>query len=104
MHVKTTSAFNVNYKIAVACIKYIDSFIKCSGESYKWNIRMRTCVHFKVCTTSTRTWSQTVAPLVSRSIDNALVEVKPILHQASSQIVDALNHFIHASLYNTTNK
>jgi len=32
MHVNTTSAFNVNYKIAV---NYIDSFIKCSGESYK---------------------------------------------------------------------
>jgi len=31
MHVNTTSAVNVNYKIAVTCIKlYIDSFIKCS--------------------------------------------------------------------------
>jgi len=38
MHVNTNSAFNVNYKIAVTCNRasnYIDSFIKCSGESYK---------------------------------------------------------------------
>jgi len=35
MHVNTTLAFNVNYKIAVTCIKLLDSFIKCSDESYK---------------------------------------------------------------------
>jgi len=37
MPMNTTSAFNANYKIAVSlhASNYIDSFIKCSGESYK---------------------------------------------------------------------
>jgi len=36
MNVNTTSAFNVNYKIAVIrASNYIDSFTKCSGESHK---------------------------------------------------------------------
>jgi len=32
------------------------------------------------------------------------VYVKPSLHQAFSQIVDVVNRFIHALLYNTRNK
>ena len=35
------------------------------------------------------------------SIDNALVKVKPSLHQAFSQVVDVINLcFMHALLYN----
>jgi len=41
--------------------------------------------------------------LVSRSIDNILLKVKPSLHQALWQVVDVLNRFIHALLYNTPN-
>jgi len=60
---------------------------------------------FKVSTTSMHTWSQSVMPLVNRIIDDALVKVKPRLHQAFSQVVDVMNFcFIHAVLYNTPNK
>jgi len=78
---------------------YIDSCIKYSNESYKWtNISDHV---FKVCNTSTDTWSQTIAPLVSRSIDNVLVKVKRSLHQTFSHAVDVLNRFVHALLHNT---
>ena len=43
--------------------------------------------------------------VVNLSIDNVLVKVKPSLHQALSQVVDAVNLcFIHALPYNTKNK
>jgi len=35
MHVNMTSAININYKIAVIASNCIDSFTKCSDESYK---------------------------------------------------------------------
>jgi len=62
MRVNTTSAFNVNYKIAVTCIKllYIDGFIKRSGESYKWTFMSEHA--FKVSITSMHRWSQMVTP------------------------------------------
>ena len=60
---------------------------------------------FKVSTTSMHTWSQSVMPLVNRIIDDALVKVKPRLHQAFSKVVDVANLcFIQALLYNTPNK
>jgi len=65
MHVNTTSAFNVNYKIAVTCIKLNHSFIKCSGESYKWTFRSEHA--FKVPTSSMYTWSQMVKPALMTS-------------------------------------
>jgi len=36
MHVNATSAFNVNNNTDVTRIKFHDSFIKYSDESYKW--------------------------------------------------------------------
>jgi len=59
MHVNTTSAFNVNYKIAVTCTKLHWQFHKCSGESYKWTFLSKHV--FKVSTTSMHTWSQMVS-------------------------------------------
>jgi len=54
MHVNTTSAFNVNYKIAVTCIY-------CSGESCKWTFMPEHV--FKVPTPSMHIlWSQMVTP------------------------------------------
>jgi len=47
---------------------------------------------FKVSTTSMHTGSQTVTPLVSRSVDDVLVKVKPSLHQAFLQDVDESFH------------
>jgi len=49
--------------------------------------------------------SQTVAPLVNRSIDNVLFKVEPSLRQTFSQVVDVMNLcFVHALLHNTSNK
>jgi len=40
--------------------------------------------------------------LVFRSVDDVLVQVKPSLHQAFSQVFNVMNlYFIHALLYNT---
>jgi len=54
MHVNTTSPFNVNYKIAVSLLyasNFIDSFIKCFGESCKWTFMSEHV--FNVSTTNT---------------------------------------------------
>jgi len=81
----------------------IDSFIKCSGESYKHSCRSEHV--FKVSTTSIRARSQMVTLLVNRSVDDDLVKVKPCLRQAFSQVDDDMNLcFIHVLLYNTPNK
>jgi len=60
VHVNTTLAFNVNYKIAVTCIKLHWQFHRCSDESYKWTFISEHV--FEVSTTSMHTWSQTVTP------------------------------------------
>jgi len=59
-HVNTTAAFNVNYKIVLHASYYIDSFIKCSDESYKWTFMSKHA--FKVSTTGMHTWPQMVTP------------------------------------------
>jgi len=43
--------------------------------------------------------------LVFRSVDHVLVQVKPSLPQAFSQVFNVMNlHFIQSLLYNTRNK
>jgi len=67
MHVNTNSAFNVSYTKAVKCTKLRRRFHKMFWwiTQYKWTISQHV---FKVSATSTHTWSQTVAPLVNRSL------------------------------------
>jgi len=55
-------------------------------------------------TASTHTQSQSVTPLVNRSIDNVRGPVKSSLRQTFSQYVNVANLFIHALLYSTPNK
>jgi len=63
--VNTTSAFNVNYKIAVTCIKLHWQFHKkFSDESHKETFISEHV--FKVCAARMHTWSQLVALLVNR--------------------------------------
>ena len=58
---------------------------------------------FKVSVTSTHTWSQTVAPLVNRSLDNVLFTVNPSLCEAFLQVTDVIDLcFVHALLHNTS--
>jgi len=60
---------------------------------------------FKVSTTSTHTLSQMVMPLVSCSVNDVLVKVKPSLRQAFLHVVSVMNLcLIHTLLYNTPNK
>jgi len=59
---------------------------------------------FKVSTTNTHI-SLMAMLLVFRSVDDILVQVKPSLHQAVSQVFNVMNlYFIHTLLYNTRNK
>jgi len=59
---------------------------------------------FKVSTTNMQI-SLMATVLVFRSVDDVLVQVKPSLHQAFSQVFNVMNlYFIHALLYNTRNK
>jgi len=59
---------------------------------------------FKVSTTNTHIFLIATL-LVFRSVDGVLVQVKPSLHQALSQVFNVMNlYFIHALLYNTRNK
>ena len=61
MHVDTTSAFNINYRITVACITLHWQFHKiCGGESYEWTFMSEHV--FKVSTTSMHIWYQMVTP------------------------------------------
>ena len=64
MHVKVTQLqlFMLTAKHPLHASNYIDSFIKCSGEPYKWTFRSEHV--FKVSTPSTHTWSQMVTPLL----------------------------------------
>ena len=60
---------------------------------------------FKVSTTNTHTLSLMATLLVVCSVDDVLVQIKPSLHQAFSQVFNVMNlYFIHALLYNTRNK
>jgi len=60
---------------------------------------------YSVSATSMHTQSQTVTPLVSRSVDHVLFKIETSLHQVFSQVVDIMNFcFINALLYNTPNK
>ena len=99
MKVKTPKNFNVNYKIAITCIK-LHWQLQCSCESYKWTFISERV--FKVSTTSTNTRSQMVKPLVNHSANDVLTKVKPSLHQVSSQVVDVMNliflSYMHCSI------
>jgi len=54
------------------------------------------------CPSPAHTRFQMVTPLVNRCTDDVLIEVKPSLHQAFSQVDDVINLcFIHAMLYNS---
>jgi len=96
VYVNTTSAFNVNYKIAVTCIKLhwllYKMFILTNhiNEYSFWSMCSKCPLssvhhHAPACT-----WSQMVTPLVNHSIHNVLVRVKPSLHQAFSHVVDVI--------------
>jgi len=91
MHVNMNSSFNVNYKISVICTKLQWQFHKMFWwtAQYKWTIISQHV--FKVSATSMHTWSQTVVPLVNRSLDSILLKVKPRLHQAFLQVIDVIN-------------
>jgi len=104
MHVNTNSAFNINYEIAVKCKKLYWQFHKMFWWTtrYKWTTISQHV--FKVSATSTHTWSQTVAPLVNRSLNDVLSKINPSLHQALLQVIDVTNFcFMHALLHNTPN-
>jgi len=58
---------------------YIDSFIKYSDEPHNTNQQYFQSMSSK-CPSPACTWSQTVAPLVNRSLDNILFRVQPSLH------------------------
>ena len=62
-------------------------------------------IHIRTCVQSLRHQHANMISdgraLVSGRLDNVLLKVKPSLHQAFSQVVDVLNSFIHALLYNT---
>ena len=79
MHVNTTSAFNVNYKIAVTCIKFHWQFHKMFWWITQWTFMSEHV--FKVSTTNMHI-SLMATLLVFRSVDDVLVQVKPSLHQA----------------------
>jgi len=94
MHVNTTSAFNVNYKIAVTLTVppnvLVNHINEHSGQS------MRSKCPPPACTHDLR-WS-----CQHRYVP---VKVKTSLHQAFSQAVDVMNLcFTHTLLYNTPNK
>jgi len=99
MHVNINLSLNVNYEMASKCTKLHWQFHK---MFYKWTVISQHA--FKVSVTSTHTWSQMVALLNNRSINNVLFRVKPSLHQAFLQVIDVTNLcFKHALLHNTPN-
>jgi len=68
---------------------YIDSFIRCPGESYKMNIQAGACV---------QSVHHQHAHMISdshTSIDEVPVKVRTSLHQAFSQVVDVINLLFH---------
>jgi len=100
MYVNTTSAFNVNYNIAVTCIKLHWQFHKMfSGKSYKWTFMSEHVL--KVSMTSMHNDLRDS----HASIDDVLVKVKTSLLQALSQVIDVMNIcFMHTLLYIAPNK
>jgi len=106
MHVKTNWAFNVNYKIAVRCIKLHGQFHEMFWQttSCKWTIISQHVFNFKVSATSMHAWYHAVTPLVNHSVDDVLFKVKPSLYQAFWLVIDVANLcFVHALLHNTPN-
>ena len=68
MHLNASSAFNVSTKQLLNASDHIDSFIKCSDESYRWEFISEHV--FKVSAIRMHTWSRMVMPQDSRNIDN----------------------------------
>jgi len=117
VHVNTTSAFNVNYKIAVIYTK-LQQVVSCKpGFRITVWVTVSMLLHSLMnhinehsfqnmcskCPPPARTCTQ--CHDLRRSVDNVLVKAKRSLQQAFSQIIDVMNHFfIHALLYNTQNK
>jgi len=91
MHVNTTLAFNVNYKIVVTCIKLHWQFHKICW----WVTQMSEHV-FNVSTTSMHTWSQ----MVTQALMMFLSKSKQ-LHRAFLQVFVMNLCFMHAFLHNT---
>jgi len=98
MHVDTTSAFNINYRITLRASYYIDSFIKYVAVNH---MNEHSC-QSRACVQSVHHQNAHMISDGHSRIDHVPVKVKTSLHQAFLQVVDVMNHcFMHALLYNT---
>jgi len=57
-------------------------------------------IHIRTCVQSLRHQHAHMISDGHVAVLTVLVKVKPSLHEAFSQVIDVLNHFIHALLYN----